>query len=397
LRALAGALAVLVVSGAALAHDRTTSYSAWTITGRTAVVRVLMTELDVSHFAWAQRTDARLRLGRYLVEALRLTAGGKRCDVPDGPRPLETEPGRVVIEWAVACAPDGPLAIQSDILFDIAPGHLHFARVERDGRPPLERVLVAEERTWTLPEPGTADEGRAETGFGAYLMLGIEHILTGYDHLAFVLALILIGASAGEVARVVTGFTVAHSITLGLAVLGVVRPSPAPIEALVGLSIALVASENIWLVGAQTMAIPAVVTGALAALAAGAAAGYGRVPALVLAGVALFSACYFGLLARATRKASLRWAVAFLFGLVHGFAFASVLIEAQLPTVRLARALLGFNLGVEVGQLAVVALVWPLLVRVTRGRERTRVTVIEVGSACVLVLGVFLFVSRAYG
>src|SRR5205823_4014675 len=147
--------------------------------------------------------------------------------------------------------------------------------------------------------------------------LGIEHILTGYDHLAFVLALLLIGASIGEVARVVTGFTVAHSITLALAVVGWVRPSAAPTEALVGLSIALVAAENIWLVGTRTAVVPVVISATLAVLAVAATAGYGRVPALVLAGLALFSACYFGLLARATRKRSLRWAAAFLFGLVH--------------------------------------------------------------------------------
>src|SRR5262249_43538273 len=158
----------------------------------------------------------------------------------------------------------------------------------------------------------------------------------------------------------------------GLAVVGWVRPSPAPIEALVGLSIALVAAENIWLVGAQGVVVPAAISGTLALLAIGAAAGYGKVPALVLAGLAVFSACYFGLLARATRKASLRWAVAFLFGLVHGFAFASVLVEAQLDTAHLAKALFGFNLGVEIGQLGVVVLVWPLLMLATRGRERRR-------------------------
>jgi HupE/UreJ protein len=391
--ACVAALGLVLCARSARAHDRTTSYSAWTITGRRATVRVLMTELDASHFPWWSRPDARLRLGRYLTDTLRLRAGDVPCPVTDGPHPVEDQPGRIAVEWRVDCPPDGTLSVRSDVLYDVAPGHLHFARLVRDGSAPLERVLVADDRTWTLPEAGATATG---TSFAGYVALGLEHILTGYDHLAFVVALILIGGSVGEVARVVTGFTVAHSITLGLAVLGYVRPSPAPIEALVGLSIALVAAENIWLVGARTVAVPALVAGTLAMLAGAAAAGYGRVPALVLAGLALFSACYFGLLARATRKTSLRWAVAFLFGLVHGFAFASVLIEAQLDTGRLVRALFGFNLGVELGQLGVVALVWPVLVRATRGREHARVTVIEVGSACVLVLGVFLFVSRAY-
>ena len=386
-------LGMVLSVGPARAHDRTTSYSVWTVTGRHANVRVLMSELDVSHFPWGTRRDAPLRLGRYLIDALRLLADGTPCRVSDGPRPLDTQPGRVVIEWDVDCPAAGALTVRSDILFDISPGHLHFVRVTRDGRPPLERVLVADDRSWVLPESAGTSGG---TSFGGYLKLGMEHILTGYDHLAFVLALLLIGASIGEVARVVTGFTVAHSLTLGLAVLGYVRPSSAPIEALVGLSIALVAAENIWLVGTRGVAVPALISGALASLALAATLGYGKVPALVFAGLAVFSACYFGLLARAARKSSLRWAIAFLFGLVHGFAFASVLIEADLDTGRLARALLGFNLGVEAGQLAVVALVWPLLMLATRGRERARVALIEFGSACVLALGVFWFVTRAY-
>src|SRR5207249_4138468 len=82
--------------------------------------------------------------------------------------------------------------------------------------------------------------------------------------------------SLGEVARIVTGFTAAHSLTLALAVLGWVRPERAPIEALIGLSIALVATENVWLAGARGRALPAVVAGALAVLALVAAAGRGR-------------------------------------------------------------------------------------------------------------------------
>jgi hypothetical protein len=396
-RLACAALAVLgLLAGRAAAHDRTTSYSTWTITGRQASVNVLLSALDVSRFPWmsGRETSFEPRLADHLVRSLRLLADGAPCPVTDGPRALAAAPGRVVYEWSVDCTAMGALEIRSDLLFDLAPAHLHFARVSRDGAPPLERVLTEHERSWVLADLASPATG---TSFPGYFRLGVEHILTGYDHLAFVVALLLVGGTLGEVARVVTGFTVAHSLTLGLAVLGYVRPSPAPVEALVGLSIALVAAENIWLVGARGVAVPAVITGTLGALAAGAAAGVGKVPAMILAGLALFSGCYFGLLARVARAASLRWAVAFIFGLVHGFAFASVLMEARLATARLAHALFGFNLGVEAGQLAVVALVWPLFTLATRRRDGLRLAVVEAGSAAVLALGVFLFVTRAYG
>jgi hypothetical protein len=117
-----------------------------------------------------------------------------------------------------------------------------------------------------------------------------------------------------------------------------------------------------------------------------------------LCGLALFAWCYFELVEHSARPELLRWAVAFVFGLVHGFGFASVLVEAQLPPARLASALLGFNVGVEFGQLAVVLLVWPLLRYLARREHATvRAVVIEYTSAAVCGLGLFWFVARAFG
>ena len=100
-----------------------------------------------------------------------------------------------------------------------------------------------------------------------------------------------------------------------------------------------------------------------------AALGVGGMGALTLAGMTLFTLCYFGLLGRAERPARLRVAIAFAFGLVHGFGFAGVLVEISLPTGRLVPALLGFNLGVEVGQLVLVAALWPVLRDLARLRD----------------------------
>jgi hypothetical protein len=211
------------------------------------------------------------------------------------------------------------------------------------------------------------------------------------------LALLLIGGGFGQVARVVTGFTVAHSITLGLVVLGYLRPNPAPVEALIGFSIALVAAENVWLTGRRSYTLPGLIALALGLIAFAAARGHGRVPALTLTGLGLFSFCYFGLLRRASRVSTLRWAIAFVFGLVHGCAFAGVLVEAGLPTERLAAALFGFNIGVELGQLAAVAVAWPVLRRLETHGEGWRLAVLNYGSTAVLALGVFWFVSRTFG
>ena len=385
-------IGLLLVALPAAAHDRTTSYSTWDVRGRQAFVTVGLSALDVSRFPWAAAADREEALGAYLAHHLRLLAGETACTPVAEPRALDAGPGRVVYEWRVDCPPDGPLAIHSNLL-ELAPGHLHFARLTRDGALPAERVLGERERSWVLDAPAGAS---ASASLAAYVRLGVEHILGGADHLAFLLALLLLGGGLAEVARLVTGFTVAHSLTLGVAVLGYVHPDRAAVEALIGLSIALVAAENIWLGRERTLALPATAAGGLGVLATLAAAGWGRVPAITLGGVGLFALCYFGLVRRVSSAGALRWGIAFLFGLVHGFGFAAVLTEARLPADRLVPALFGFNAGVELGQLAVVALVWPA-VRSIQTRSRLRVAVVEMGSVVVLALGLFWFVSRAYG
>jgi hypothetical protein len=377
-------LGLVLFASPAAAHDRTTSYSHWDIRGRQAHVTLGLAALDVSRFPWATSADAVSKLGSYLVEHLRLFAGAEPCSVTDAPRPLAAPAGRVSYEWAVSCPSDGALVLRSELFAAVAPTHLHFAGVSRDGAALPERVLSAASPTSSLAGPDTG------TSLAGYVLLGVEHILTGWDHLAFLVALLLIARSAREVAAIVTGFTVAHSITLALAVLGWVRPERAAVEAVIGLSIALVAAENVWRTSGPSATGAMIVAAGLATVAA---TGVGRVPGLTLVGMALFVPCYLGLAQRVSRPTTLRWTVAFLFGLVHGFGFASVLSDARLAPDRLVHALLGFNGGVELGQLAVVTVAWPLL----RFAIARRPVLIEIGSAAVAGLGAFWFVTRAFG
>ncbi len=130
-------------------------------------------------------------------------------------------------------------------------------------------------------------------------------------------------------------------------------------------------------------------------LGGAAAFGVGVLSTLTCLGVALFTLCHFELLARSSRPARLRVAIAFAFGLVHGFGFAGVLDELALPRERLLPALFGFNVGVELGQLAIVALAWPLLRALARARVGPLAS--ELASAAVCGLGAFWFVTRAFG
>ena len=134
-----------------------------------------------------------------------------------------------------------------------------------------------------------------------FFRLGVEHILIGYDHILFLLSLILV-SDVRSLVKIVTAFTVAHSITLALATLGWVDLPSSLVETAIAATIVFTALENLWI-----------------------------------------------------KDASGRWRLTFLFGLIHGFGFAGVLHDLALPTDGFVRALLAFNLGVEAGQLAIVA------------------------------------------
>jgi len=251
--------------------------------------------------------------------------------------------------------------------------------------------LTEGDRVWTLAQAAAPARG---SSFVDYVALGVEHIRTGYDHLAFVLALVLLAGSLAEVATIVSAFTLAHSVTLAAAVLGVVRPPPAAVEALIGFSIALVAFENAWLLAGRDRASALVASASLVVIAL---VMPGAVGPVTLLGLALFTACHLGLLAQSERPARLRALVAFAFGLIHGFAFAGVLAEMHLPRARLVPALVGFNVGVELGQLAIVTVAWTALLAVERVAPGGRRRVAEVGSAAVCGLGLYWFVTRTLG
>jgi hypothetical protein len=243
----------------------------------------------------------------------------------------------LTIALELACDGAARELVIRDDLFDVLGSDYHtLARIDAPGRT-VQFAFAPETRETrvSLEHPGNR-------GIASFVRLGIEHILTGYDHLLFLLGLLLRGGSWLSLAKIVTAFTVAHSVTLALAALDIVVLPERLVEAVIALSIAFVAAENIFL-------RPVV---------------------------------------------SRRWVVSFCFGLVHGFGFSSVLRELGLPGHGLIVALFSFNLGVELGQALVVALALPLLALIRRvGWERRMVWG---SSLAIMLVGVVLFVERAF-
>ena len=241
-----------------------------------------------------------------------------------------------------------------------------------------------------------APEDAVGSRIADYLVLGVEHILTGWDHLAFVFGLLLLAARFGEVARLITGFTLAHSLTLALAVLDIVHPRAAAVEAVIAFSVALVAIEKGWLLTGRPTTVPIAVLGGLGLLGVAGLAGIASLPGLTVLGLIVFTACYFALVARHEGR-WLRVCLTFAFGLVHGFGFAGILMELSLPADRLVPALLGFNVGVELGQIGVVLVLLPLLAALRRAVDaKTARLGAELAAASLVGVGLFWLVERAF-
>ncbi|WMT71287.1 HupE/UreJ family protein [Bradyrhizobium sp. Ash2021] len=215
----------------------------------------------------------------------------------------------------------------------------HYQTLGNLRTPSGERQVTFGEASRTA----TVDIDRtAATGWFDFIELGIKHILTGYDHLLFLVALLATARNVWSVVRIVTAFTLAHSVTLSVATMGIVTVPGRIIEPLIAATIVWVALENLF----------------------------------------------------AAEPDRGRWIWSFGFGLVHGLGFASALGELGLKGAMLVRGLVGFNLGVEIGQLLFVAVFLPALMWLTRGRGAQLTP--RIASLTVATIGTYWLVERIF-
>ena len=253
-------------------------------------------------------------------------------------------------------APPGVVRVEA-LVFPYDPVHQTFVNVYDEGVLRHQAILDASRRA--LDYYSGTWQGTAAV-LGVFVPAGIEHILIGPDHVLFLIGLLLVGGSAGTLVTIVTSFTIGHSITLSLAALDVVSPPASIIEPAIALSIVFVGADNLL-------------------VQSDAGAGHDG-----------------SATADRKRPRDIRAWVAGVFGLVHGFGFASVLKELGLPAAALGWSLFSFNVGVEIGQLAiVVAVAWGLAVLKRHSVVASRRLVVA-GSVMVMLAGGYWFVERVF-
>ena len=361
---LLAALLLLIACGAA-AHKPSDSYltlerhgatvqGQWDIALRDLEAAITLDADGDGEITWGEVRAKRAAIAAYALSRLDLASGGSACPLKAAEALIDqhSDGAYAVLRLSAACQHPGPaLPVEYRLLFDIDPTHRGLLQYVENGRA-RSAIFSAEARVQML------GEGTAWQQLAAYVHEGVWHIWLGFDHILFLLSLLLpavllrhggawqpaesFRGAFWDVAKIVTAFTVAHSLTLTLAALNVVSLPSRWIESAIALSVVLAAVNNVF---------PVVSHG--------------------------------------------RWLAAFGFGLIHGFGFAGALRDLGLPTGSLALSLFGFNVGVEVGQLAIVGAFLPAAFWL-RGTWAYRRVVLAGGSALIAVIaGVWLF-ERAF-
>ena len=247
---------------------------------------------------------------------------------------------RIRVRFPLAVRP-GRLTVEA-VPFPDDPQHQTFVRIHEAGTARLQTVLDRGRPSLDY-YPNTRQGTLAVVG--VFVPTGIHHIAIGPDHILFLIGLLLFGGSVWQLVRIVTAFTVGHSITLALAALDIVTVPADIVEPAIAMSVVYVGVDN--------------------------------------------------LVARPGGRDVRGW-IALAFGLIHGFGFASVLKEIGLPGTALGWSLFSFNLGVEIGQLIVVVIVTALLGAVRRKSDRLARWIALAGSTIVIVAGAYWFIERVF-
>ena len=375
------------------AHNRSESYSKFNLTSNEQGMAIQVTgsiKQDIfnnlnptSHF---QSYES---LVNYLDKAIN---PGSSCKLNESVEINENiSLGVLKFVWSFQCL-QIPESISMSLFQDLGVTHTHIARGVIDGQSVPEFMFASTQDAWVIGLPGESNVN--QSSYFGYFKSGVQHILSGWDHLTFLLGLLLLFTGRFLIIAI-TGFTIGHSLTLGLGAMNVLRVHSEIIETLIGFSILLLAVEYFL---KHAFEINKLIKNlALSFCAFLPLTIFGNLDPILIAGLALFLTFYLSL----TNHYSNPWLplmVTIFFGLIHGLGFASSIAESGIPQDRLLPIILSFNIGVEVGQLAVAFTLLAFL-KLTKTYFRFSDFNYLHGAMGTFVfsMGTFWFISRAIG
>ena len=329
----------------------------------------------------------------YLSQHLKVTSEGKNCSLVDEIKELNSQEGSLNLSLNFECPSNKEIKIINNALFNLVQSHIHIARIYIDNNLYTEKALFFNDQSIDLNEE--KENNSFSNSFYKFFSLGLDHILSGYDHLLFILGLLLLVTNLKRLLLVITGFTIGHSLTLSLSVINVIQVKSSLVEALIGYTIMFVGLEYLYkenndhrvsIIFITTLSLLLLIFGNLI---------NPNFPYFLIFGILLFSLGYFYLLKNLNSENNLLSIITIIFGLIHGFGFGGFLLGSKISSENIFSGLLGFNLGVEVGQIIFVLLIL-LIYKLLMTLKITKIIEVmkNLSFFAVVFFGFFFFIQR---
>ena len=329
----------------------------------------------------------------YLSQHLKVTAEGKNCSLVDEIKELNSQEGSLNLSLNFECPSNKEIKIINNALFNLVQSHIHIARIYIDNNLYTEKALFFNDQSIDLNEE--KENNSFSNSFYKFFSLGLDHILSGYDHLLFILGLLLLVTNLKRLLLVITGFTIGHSLTLSLSVINIIQVKSSLVEALIGYTIMFVGLEYLYkenndhrvsMIFITTLSLLLLIFGNLI---------NPNFPYFLILGILLFSLGYFYLLKNLNSENNLLSIITIIFGLIHGFGFGGFLLGSKISSENIFSGLLGFNLGVEVGQIIFVLLIL-LIYKLLMTLKITKIIEVmkNLSFFAVVFFGFFFFIQR---
>ena len=388
-------LTLFATANGAVAHNPSQSFSDWTIDNDNLQLTFSVKTREVTRLQPVAPGSLDARLMRHLNKSIVVSSGTIICQRVAQSTPLASAQGYMRLELNFQCSTPGHLTVQIDSFFNLAESHIHYANIRKGNELSQQYLFTHENRSHIILSDVEQSAGNIVRN---YIALGTEHIFDGIDHIVFLLALVLVCGRKRDLLWAITGFTLGHSLTLALASLGWVAPDMSIVEAAIGFTIALVAVEKVAGTTDQGKRLTMATAVALTIMLMVNQQWNIGLSGVSLIGFILLGISYLWPTKGDSQSPLFRLFITTVFGLIHGFGFAGALGDIGLSGDQLLWSLLGFNLGIELGQLAIVLLLWVVSTWLSRWLSPdNRRGISDWSTAALCGLGLYWFIGRSYG
>ena len=386
----------------AQSHYFSESFSKWNINGKSVLAQYSILELEATRIfkvdsyqkiMYENKLSERDVFKIYLRQHIQVLSENSICKMKDDIRDIASQEGYLNVEIQFHCESEEDIKIINNAMFNLIQGHIHIARVYVDNNLFIEKALFFNDQSLEIKE--NVNENSFTKSFGSFFNTGMNHILSGYDHLLFILGLLLIVSHFRKLILVITGFTIGHSLTLSLAVFDLIQINSKLVEALIGYTIMFVGLEYFTKKNNNIVSsVIFVILLNLLLLIVSLMLSISLSSALIL-GIVIFSISYLFFINNYKKENKFIVIITIIFGLIHGLGFGGFLLGSGINDENIVSGLLGFNLGVEFGQIAFI-LFTLLTFKILSLLKLNRIISLTKNTAFVFIisLGLYFYIQR---